>query len=221
MSFHEKSSNENKLHNYTADKYQSIAPYSLFDGAFDEESIEKICQIMDKQTLSQGPVGRDKNKELSEKFSEANTGLRRASHVVFLNRQPEVGWIFDRFNFAINELNDRYYNFDLYGYDVFQYSEYRSEDSGCYDFHVDMSLNRSPKSAFRKLSVVMLLNEPQVDFEGGEFEIHTGQEVLATKVALKKGRVLIMPSFIAHRVKKVTKGVRKSTVLWVTGPKFR
>jgi PKHD-type hydroxylase len=37
----------------------------------------------------------------------------------------------------------------------------------------------------------------------------------------KKGSVLLFPSWILHRVTPVTKGVRKSIVVWVTGPKFR
>jgi PKHD-type hydroxylase len=41
------------------------------------------------------------------------------------------------------------------------------------------------------------------------------------EMAQKRGRILFFPSFILHKVHPVTKGVRKSIVAWVEGPKFR
>jgi len=38
---------------------------------------------------------------------------------------------------------------------------------------------------------------------------------------MKKGDIIVFPSFMVHRVKPVTKGTRKSIVIWVLGPKFR
>jgi PKHD-type hydroxylase len=72
--------------------------------------------------------------------------------------------------------------------------------------------------ATRKLSMSMLLNTPGVDFEGGDFQTFFAKE---TDVSLKRGQILIFPSFIVHRVKPVTKGIRKSLVIWVTGPGFK
>jgi PKHD-type hydroxylase len=64
----------------------------------------------------------------------------------------------------------------------------------------------------------MLLNTPGVDFEGGDFSTFLSKE---QNIPLKKGEILIFPSFIVHSVKPVTKGIRKSLVIWVTGPKFK
>ncbi len=36
-----------------------------------------------------------------------------------------------------------------------------------------------------------------------------------------KGRMIFFPSFLIHRVAPVTQGIRRSLVIWVTGPKFR
>jgi PKHD-type hydroxylase len=69
----------------------------------------------------------------------------------------------------------------------------------------------------RKLSLTLLLND---DFEGGEFQVNDGKEEMAITVPMNKGRVVLFPSFMIHRVKPVTKGVRKSLVVWVLGPKF-
>jgi PKHD-type hydroxylase len=64
----------------------------------------------------------------------------------------------------------------------------------------------------------MLLNTPEVDFEGGDFSTFMSKEI---NVPLKRGEILIFPSFIVHRVKPVTRGIRKSLVIWVTGPGFK
>jgi PKHD-type hydroxylase len=37
----------------------------------------------------------------------------------------------------------------------------------------------------------------------------------------EKGTVIMFPSYLLHRVTPVTKGVRKSLVLWVGGTTFR
>jgi PKHD-type hydroxylase len=37
----------------------------------------------------------------------------------------------------------------------------------------------------------------------------------------ERGAVIIFPSYVLHRVTRVTRGVRKSLVVWVTGPNFR
>ena len=74
----------------------------------------------------------------------------------------------------------------------------------------------------RKLSVVMQLSDPD-DYEGGDFYIQTGSpdpEKLI-KMEQKKGRVLAFPSFMIHGVAPVTKGTRRSIVVWVEGPKFK
>ena len=73
----------------------------------------------------------------------------------------------------------------------------------------------------RKLSLTFLLSEPNVDFEGGDFQIVLAQENQAQTIEMKKGRIIAFPSFVLHRVTPVTKGERKSIVIWVEGPKFK
>ena len=73
----------------------------------------------------------------------------------------------------------------------------------------------------RKLSVTFLLNDPKKDFKGGTFQINSGEEKNAESVPMRKGDIIVFPSFLIHRVAPVTKGTRKSIVVWVLGPKFR
>ena len=142
----------------------------------------------------------------------------------FYHFNNDTAWIFNRLNFVIESINNQFYNFDLNGYDAFQYTEYDDYEFGKYDFHQDTIMSEDiPDDMIetRKLSLTMALNEPGVDFEGGEFQINIGQEKNAESIELKKGRIVLFPSFMIHRVKPVTKGKRKSLVVWVLGPKFR
>ena len=68
----------------------------------------------------------------------------------------------------------------------------------------------------RKISMTCLLS-PENEFEGGDLElIKEGQ-----KVKLKQGQAVFFASFIRHRVAPVTKGVRRSLVMWFGGPPLK
>jgi PKHD-type hydroxylase len=71
------------------------------------------------------------------------------------------------------------------------------------------------------LSLTLCLNQEGVDYEGGEFQINTGQEKDAENAPAIRGRCFLFPAFMIHRVAPVTKGKRKSLVVWTLGPKFR
>lgn len=145
----------------------------------------------------------------------------RNSQSKFHNYNEENAWIFNRFNEVIEHVNNTTYNFDLNGYEAFQYTEYKL--NGLYDFHVDMADFYDPKihadTECRKLSLTLVLNEPGKDFEGGEFQTQTSKDITTHESI--RGRIFIFPSYVMHRVAPVTKGTRKSIVIWVKGPKFR
>jgi PKHD-type hydroxylase len=68
----------------------------------------------------------------------------------------------------------------------------------------------------RKISMTLLLS-PENEFEGGDLElIKEGQSA-----KIKQGQAIFFASFIRHRVKPVTRGVRKSLVMWFGGPSFK
>jgi PKHD-type hydroxylase len=71
----------------------------------------------------------------------------------------------------------------------------------------------------RKLSLTLLLSDPDTDFEGGELQF--GHETTAESAKIKKGTLILFPSFELHQVTPVTKGVRKSIVVWILGPKWK
>jgi PKHD-type hydroxylase len=67
--------------------------------------------------------------------------------------------------------------------------------------------------------MAILLSDPS-EFEGGEFQVKADSDEAKT-LECKKGRAWLFPSYTLHRVAPVTKGVRRSLVLWIGGPAFR
>jgi PKHD-type hydroxylase len=181
-----------------------------WDNAFTEEELKTIIEYCDAIGTESGTTFGGSSQEDYEKH--------RVSNVKFHKRNQETAWIFDRLNFVIQAANEQFYNFNLNGYAEFQYTTY--DPNGRYDFHTDLAYGEEygNNAELRKLSLTLLLND---DFEGGEFEVNLGKEENAITVPMHKGRVVLFPSFVLHRVKPVTKGVRKSLVIWVVGPKFR
>ena len=204
------------IHNFPADRNKRFYPWCFWNNAFNDNELEKIIDLMDSSKLKKGTVISD----TKEKLSKA-----RKSKVKFFNFKNGVGladWIFFRLNTVIENINNRFYNFDLNGYDSFQYTVYRGAEKGKYDFHMDTIMDENKLDPdCRKLSITFLLSEPNKDFKGGEFQINDSEEKNARTVPMNKGDIILFPSFMLHRVKPVTEGIRKSIVVWVVGPKFR
>lgn len=184
-------------------------PWVFADDCFTKEEIEKIEQYCSTKKLDKAStVGTDSSS--------------RVSNNCFNDVDHENEWFISRINHAIEKVNERFYGFDLYGYSYFQYAEYEGSESGKYDAHTDLIFgDNKPEYMIdtRKLSLSLLLSEPEEDFVGGEFFIHlSGNPSLHT---LKKGQMIVFPSYMLHGVKPVLSGVRKSIVIWVEGPKFK
>jgi PKHD-type hydroxylase len=143
----------------------------------------------------------------------------RSSDVNMHYMNDDNKWIFERLDYVINWANENFYKFDLTGYSFFQFGVYDADKGGYYGLHMDtyIGANSLNNGQQRKLSLSILLND---DFEGGEFVITKGGNKEET-IKLDPGMAVIFPSFIVHGVKKVTKGVRKSLVVWVEGPPFK
>jgi PKHD-type hydroxylase len=206
-----------KLTNFPLERVAITYPYCYWDNAFTDQEIDEMCYYFSQHEIQQATV--------MSKDNPLNEEIRR-SKVKFFNRDENTFPIFDRLNQTIENINDRFYNFTLNGYESFQYTEYDASEKGEYNFHMDTCFGYKDKANIdiletRKISIVMCLNCPGIDFEGGQFYINTGSEKDAFEVEMKKGRLIAFPSFFIHRVAPVTKGKRKSLVIWVMGPKFR
>ena len=118
----------------------------------------------------------------------------------------------------INNLNSFHWKFDITNSkENFQYTEYNSNVKGHYDWHVDIGPGQT---CCRKLSMVVQLSDPK-EYEGGDLLVFdpvvSKENFPYKKVPKKKGSVILLPSFMPHKVTPVTGGTRKSLVWWVGG----
>jgi len=204
----------NGIHNAPWERSVVTYPFVWWDGAFTDIELEQIIWQCELQELERATVMGDSDEDYLNKI--------RRCDVKFFNKDNKTSWIFDRLNTVADNLNSQFYGFDLNGYESFQYTSYNAKESGTYHWHMDTCFGSDALPANmiepRKLSLTLLLND---DFEGGDFMINQGNESNPTKVEIPKGRVIAFPSFMIHSVQPVTKGFRKSVVVWITGPKWR
>lgn len=178
-----------------------------WDNGFTSEELDSICEMGERQPPQISMVGSGSgivNNEI------------RTSIISWIDAQ---GWIADRLEFIANQLNGKYFGLDLWGFaEKLQYSvyKYNKQSKGHYTWHMDQGPNTlSP----RKLSLVVQLSDPS-EYEGGNLEFFTGLD--EPEVAQKqRGIVYAFPSYVMHRVSPVTRGTRRSLVVWISGPRFK
>ena len=87
---------------------------------------------------------------------------------------------------------------------------------GFYEWHIDNDVSGKHQPPVRKISMTLLLS-PENEFEGGELEFMSKGKT----AKLKQGQAIFFASWLQHRVKPVTRGERKSLVMWFGGPSFK
>jgi PKHD-type hydroxylase len=144
-----------------------------------------------------------------------NDEIRKSRLKWINNSHTDAKWLYSKVLDLVKTANSNLWNFDLISSpESIQYTEYH-EGGGHYGYHVDIG----PGSAsHRKVSLVVQLSDPS-EYEGGEFEILRGMN--PEKLPNNQGAVLLFPSYLLHRVTPVTRGIRRSLVLWVGGSPFR
>ena len=122
--------------------------------------------------------------------------------------------MYDDLIYLIQKINRNHFGFsNIQITERAQVSEYSKGQF--YHWHTDNSIDMDKEPPVRKLSMTLLLNDPS-KFEGGNLEI-AGKKMSH----MKQGHAAIFASFLQHRVTPVTKGVRKSLVVWFNGEPFK
>lgn len=186
------------------DRATNEQTFATWENGFSDSEIADIIKVGNALV----PVDATINKTV------VNTEIRKAI-VSWIGLTPDSQFIYDKMGYITRQLNGQFFEFDLYGFvEDLQYTVYQTSDAH-YDWHMDKGVSDSSP---RKLSLVLQLSDEN-EYEGGDLELMTGNEVI--KVKKQKGLVYVFPSWILHRVTPVTAGTRKSLVMWVAGPKFR
>lgn len=141
----------------------------------------------------------------------------RKSKTAWIGLNPETVWLYDRLAYVARMVNAQYWRFDLEGFvEDFQFTLYDEPDDH-YTWHTD-SVKYADGKTPRKLSMVIQLSDPE-DYAGGDLQLKGGPE--DTTVTRERGLVTVFPSYLLHRVTPLESGVRKSLVVWISGPPFR
>jgi PKHD-type hydroxylase len=154
-------------------------------------------------------------------LSAAGTGYDaiRKTLVAWVERSSETEFIYRRLEEAVLALNARYFRFDLSGLARFQYALYGGPEGGHFDWHKDYGRDPSaPQQEPRKLTLSLQLSDPP-DYEGCELQVRGGNQIdIAPK---DRGTLVCFPANVLHQVTPITKGQRRSLVVWAVGPDFR
>lgn len=176
--------------------------------------INHILNLREWRNVTPGYVGGSKDSTPS-----VNLNIR-SSGVSWLTPNKDSEGLFQTLDLLVNTVNKQYFDFDLTGfYEPAQLTMYIENQNDHYDWHVDAGYNgEAGANSYRKLSMSLLLSDPS-EFEGGDLQLQIGGEPITLEA--KRGRAWFFPSYCLHRVTPVTRGVRRSLVLWVAGPAFR
>jgi PKHD-type hydroxylase len=61
---------------------------------------------------------------------------------------------------------------------------------------------------------------PADEYDGGNLDLMLGRDALHV-ADRTPGAGILFPSWVMHRVSPVTRGVRRSLVVWMNGPEFK
>lgn len=177
-----------------------------FQNGFSQDDIKRVSTLADRfpyqDAVTMGETG-------------VNEAIRKSRIKWLHSSDMNTHWLYDKLMELAQIGNRELWNFDLIStVDSIQYTEYQ-EGGGHYDYHLDIG---SGSASLRKLSLVVQLSDPS-EYEGGTFEVLRGREPEA--LPKDQGAVLLFPSYLMHRVTPVTKGLRRSLVIWVGGSHYR
>jgi len=181
--------------------------YYWFNKGFSSEELDKISREVELLPFKEATTFGSKEQE--KKI--------RSSSIKWIPQNDNWSWLYDKLMEQVVEANKAVWNFDLISAnELIQYTEYYDVAGGHYTWHQDIGPGIG---SLRKVSITVQLSDTD-DYEGGNLEIWSGGENV--KVAPRgRGNVVIFPSYMMHRVTPVTKGTRKSFVLWVGGEHYR
>ena len=167
----------------------------------------KLCkEIIDLSSILKKEQGKVKEAGDYDKKRRDST----ISWIPFNKMQP----MYDDLIYLVQKINRNHFGFsNVQITEPAQVSEYSKGQF--YHWHTDSTIDMDTEPPVRKLSMTLLLNDPS-EFEGGNLEI-AGKKMSH----MKQGHAAIFASFLQHRVTPVTKGVRKSFVVWFNGEPFK
>tara|TARA_R100001244_G_scaffold105562_2_gene78317 strand:+ start:4023 stop:4610 length:588 start_codon:yes stop_codon:yes gene_type:complete len=187
------------------EKRDHIHFFSFQRKVFTKKECEHIVKLGKKEGLGKAFVG-NKNK-LNNK--------QRKGKISWIHPIKSNTWMFERITYYLNELNKKYFKFELDGFlEGFQFTNYKNKEF--YDWHIDRGFN---STYARKLSLTIQLTDP-TEYRGADLVLSesTEETVINEK---EQGTLIVFPSFTMHKITPIIKGERNSLVGWCSGSNFK
>ena len=180
--------------------------YYWYRAGFSKEELEKIYSDLENVPFEKATT-LDGNSEKEV----------RSSRIKWIPKNNQWEWLYQKLMNMAADANAELWDFDLISADEkIQYTEYLAEDEGHYTWHQDIGPGMASQ---RKVSITVQLSESD-EYEGGDLELwRGGNNVVSAQRGA--GVTVLFPSYLMHRVTKVTKGKRRSFVLWVGGQHYK
>jgi len=177
-----------------------------YQNGFSKEELEKIYNDVAELPFQEATT-----------FSNDGDKSVRSSSVKWIPQDEKWEWLYNRLMELAVEANNKLWKFDLISApELIQYTEYYASEEGHYDWHQDIGPN---EGSLRKVSITVQLSEAD-EYEGGDLQLWMGGNSVINS-ARGAGVVVVFPSYLMHRVSKVTKGTRRSFVLWIGGQHYK
>ena len=190
---------------YTEPKWKSLIVETI-GPIFTPEQCQLIINAGRSEPVQNGQVGGGAAGVVDTKT--------RTSHISWIpfNKMPEM---YSTLENIMLRTNNNHFGFEgMKITEQAQYTEYPA--GGFYDWHIDSDINGINEPPVRKISMTCLLSH-ESEFEGGGLELMSDGKIARPK----QGQAIFFASYIRHRVIPITKGVRKSLVMWFGGPSFK
>ena len=189
------------------------------DPIFTKEQCEQIIRVGQSQEQKKAQVGIDTVDSQGKKIKPdlgVTDDKKRITTISWLPfGSPDTQPIYAKINEWIMSINNNHFGFE--GIQITENAQYTEYPTGAfYEWHTDSEVNMRNMPPVRKISMTLLLSDEK-DFEGGDLELIDDK----SRPKMKQGHALFFASFIRHRVTPVTKGNRKSLVMWFGGPSFK
>lgn len=191
-----------------------------FQEGLSKEEVNQVINLASELPIERATTLGDDGEVVEQKDPNG----ARSSMVKWIPQSDDWNWLYVRMMELAKEANDETWNFDLISADEnIQYTEYYANENGHYDWHQDVGPGELASK--RKVSITLQLSEDD-EYVGGDLEITgggSGDGVFETSHVCPRGKgiTVIFPSYMMHRVTPVTKGTRRSLVLWVGGSHYR
>jgi predicted 2-oxoglutarate/Fe(II)-dependent dioxygenase YbiX len=180
------------------DTNDCVASPSVFTGIFSSDECDAIRDLGLRAPQHSGRMLEARYQQIS-------------SRVAYLGVGPDTQWLYAKLWHIFNSIN-RWYAFELRGLvDELQFSTYSVGDG--INWHLDTGAGQT---STRKISISVQLTQG-TDYSGGDLEFSGFPQLEAAR---DRGTVILFPAFLAHRIARITRGLRHSLVAWAHGPAF-